>query len=130
MSGSSNDVLLIGVMVGVGVILLCAVSCGIWKFKTKYEFVGGKFKVKESYLKKREAQQKKLQELRYKQRVDSPSLIDPRVTPVAFHIQSTASYKYPDKSSNKKRMPQQSKKYKINESELPEDSTRQVLNAD
>jgi hypothetical protein len=60
LTGSSNDILLISVMVGVGVILLCAVSCGIWKIKTKYEFVGGKFKVKESYIKKREAQQKKL----------------------------------------------------------------------
>jgi len=53
-------------MVGVGVILLCAVSCGIWKFRTKYEFKNGKFQVKEEYIKKREAQQKKLQELRYK----------------------------------------------------------------
>lgn len=73
-------------MVGVGVILACAVSCGIWKIKTKYEFVAGKFRVKESYLKKREEQQKQLQELRYKQRPESPSLIDPRVTPVAFNV--------------------------------------------
>ncbi len=49
-----SDVVLIAVVVGVGLILLCAVSCGIWKLRSKYEFVEGKFRVKESYIKKRE----------------------------------------------------------------------------
>lgn len=57
--------MLIAVVVGVGLILLCAVSCGVWKLRSKYEFVEGKFRVKESYIKKKEAKQKKLQDLRY-----------------------------------------------------------------
>ena len=56
---------LIAVVAGVGLILLCAMSCGIWKLRAKYEFVDGKFRVKESYIKKQEAKQKKLQDLRY-----------------------------------------------------------------
>lgn len=46
--------MLIAVIVGVCLILLCAVSCGVWKLRAKYELVEGKFRVKETYTKKKE----------------------------------------------------------------------------
>lgn len=82
------DYTLVTILLVVLVICLCACGVALYKCRIKYEIVNFKLKVRESYLKKQEETQRKLQEFRRNHKGENPNMINSAILPVAFNVYS------------------------------------------
>ena len=88
MSEGGTDFTLLAIGIVVGVIILCALSCFIYKYRSKYECVNSKLVVRESYKRKKDEELKALSDLRRQQRSETPQMVNSAIMPVSFNVYS------------------------------------------